>query len=260
METIVVKIGGSTLGNNDTTLEDLAALQKKGILPVVVHGGGNSITEWLADKGISSRFVNGHRVTDKETLDVVISVLCGLVNKKLVAAINSLGGKAIGLSGIDGGLIQGRIKDPDVGYVGEVVGVNIEPVKAVLDAGYIPVIAPCGLNENISGSGAVKILNINADVVASEIAVALKADKLIFFTDVEGVCDKSGKLFPELSRIKAEELISSGAVFGGMIPKVEACLHALLTVSATQIVDGRREHVLMEALESKNMGTIITND
>ena len=131
---IVVKIGGSTLGSHDTTLDDLVSLQKKGILPVVVHGGGNKITEWLKKMGVSTSFVRGMRVTDAATLEVVVAVLAGLVNKELVAAIMSKGGKAIGLSGADGGLIQAKIENLELGYVGQVVKVNPEPIKAVLSA------------------------------------------------------------------------------------------------------------------------------
>ena len=145
---IVIKLGGSTLGNHDTTLEDLVTLQQKGVLPVVVHGGGNEVTDWLGRLGISTRFVNGLRVTDAETLKVVTAILAGLVNKELVATIEALGGKAIGLCGIDGGLLQAEVKDIEMGYVGEIVRVNPEPLTAVLKAGFIPVIAPLSLQSS----------------------------------------------------------------------------------------------------------------
>lgn len=257
MKPIVVKIGGSTLGSHDTTLEDLVALQKKGVLPVVVHGGANKVTEWLEKQGVSSKFVGGLRVTDEETLRVVIALLCGLVNKELVAAIISLGGKAIGLSGVDGGLIQGRIKSPEMGYVGEVIKVDLGPVKAILSAGYIPVIAPGGFKQPNEDSDPVMLLNINGDVSAGEIAVALKADRLVFLTDVVGVCDASGRLLPRLSPVEARSLVASGTISGGMIPKVEACLRALSAVSTAQIIDGRKQHALMAVLEGKSMGTMI---
>ena len=260
MKTIVVKIGGSTLGSHDTTLEDLVALQKTGFFPVVVHGGGTKITQWLEDKGIPSTFVKGHRVTDMHTLEVVISVLCGLVNKDLVATINSLGGRAIGLSGVDGSLIEGTIKDVDLGYVGNVSKINTEPILTLLNAGYIPVIAPCAFRVNIHSYEPVKLLNINADVVAADIAVALHADRLIFLTDVEGVRDASGVILPKLTSSAARTLIESEVVQGGMIPKVEACLYALSTLHRTQIIDGRRGKALMSVFTGKNMGTIITND
>jgi len=254
---IVIKIGGSTLGSHDTTLDDLVKLQKKGILPVVVHGGGNKITEWLKKMGISTTFVRGMRVTDAATLEVVIAALTGLVNKDLVAAILSRGGKAIGISGIDGGLIQAKIENHELGYVGEVVKVDTEPIKAVLSAGYIPVIAPGGFRVGGRRSDTVKLLNINGDAVASEIAGALKAKRLIFLTDVPGVQDSRGKFVPRLAAAKAKEMIASGVISGGMIPKVEACLDALTKVPSTQIIDGRSAGALLSAIEKENIGTRI---
>ena len=256
-KTIVVKIGGSTLGSHDTTLDDLVALQKKGVLPVVVHGGGNKITEWLKKIGIATTFVRGMRVTDAATLEVVIAVLAGLVNKELVAEIMSKGGKAMGLSGVDGGLIQAKVENPELGYVGQVVKVNAEPVKAVLSAGYIPVIAPSGLRLAGGDSDPVTLLNINGDVVASEIAGALKADRLIFLTDVPGVRDGEGKFLARLSAAEARKMIASGVIAGGMIPKVEACLNALSRVPSTQIIDGRSAGALLSAIEKENIGTRI---
>ena len=254
---IVVKIGGSTLGNHDTALQDLVTLQKKGVLSVVVHGGGNRVSEWLERMGISTSFVRGLRVTDEETLRVVIAVLAGLVNKELVAAINSLSGKAIGLSGIDGALIQGKIKEPDMGYMGEVVRVNPEPVIAILSAGYIPVIAPGGFKPPGEDNDPVTLLNINGDVSASEIAVALKADRLIFLTNVPGVQDGEGRLLPRLSPDEARSLIDSEVITGGMIPKVEGGLRALSCGSSTQIIDGRTDGALLAAVEGKGSGTTI---
>jgi len=256
-KTIVVKIGGSTLGSHDTTLDDLVTLQKKGIIPVVIHGGGNKITEWLKKMGVATTFVRGMRVTDAATLEVVTAVLAGLVNKELVAAIMSRGGKAIGLSGVDGGLIRAKIENPELGYVGEVVKVNAEPVKAMLNAGYIPVIAPCGLKVAGGDSDPVMLLNINGDVVASEIAGALKAERLIFLTDVPGVRDGEDKFLPRLSAAEARKMIASGVIAGGMIPKVEACLNALSRVPSTQIVDGRTAGALLSAIEKENVGTRI---
>jgi len=254
---IVIKIGGSTLGSHDTTLDDLVALQKKGILTVVVHGGGNKITEWLKKMGVATTFVRGMRVTDAATLEVVIAVLAGLVNKELVAAIMSRGGKAMGLSGVDGGLIHAKIENPELGYVGEVVKVNPEPVKAILNTGYIPVIAPCGLRLAGGDSDPVTLLNINGDVVASEIAGALKAERLIFLTDVPGVRDSDGKFLSKLSAAEAKSLIASDVISGGMIPKVEACLNALSRVPFTQIIDGRDAGALLSAIEGNTSGTRI---
>ena len=252
---LVVKIGGSTLGSHDTTLEDIVELQKRGILPVVVHGGGKTISDWLEKQGVATRFVRGLRVTDDESLKVIIAVLAGLVNKELVAAINALGGRAIGISGIDGRFIEATIKDPELGLVGEVVRVNPEPLKAIMGAGFIPVIAPLGANTDVEGASAT--LNINADTVAGEIAAALGAERLVFLTDVAGVLDESGKIILRLSPTEAEALLNSGIASGGMIPKVQACLSALRSVATTQILDGRMPHALIHALEDKGSGTRI---
>ena len=251
---IVVKIGGSTLGSHDTTMEDLVALHKEGKTVVVVHGGGDMISQWLSRQGVPTNFEKGLRVTDDETLKVVVAVLAGLVNKELVSAIQSLGGRAMGLSGIDGGFIEARIKDADLGYVGEVVQINPQPVEAILKGGYIPVIAPLGFG--VKGEKGEK-LNVNADTAAGEIAAALGAQRLVFLTDVPGILDSSGKSLPRLSADKASSLIGSGVVSGGMIPKVEACLGALSTVPITQIVDGREPHALLKALAGKGSGTTI---
>jgi len=254
---VVIKIGGSTLGSHDTTLDDLVTLQKKGIIPVVVHGGGNRITEWLKRMDLGTSFVRGMRVTDAPTLEVVVAVLAGLVNKELVAAIIARGGKAIGLSGVDGGLIEAKVENPELGYVGEVVKVNPEPIKAVLTSGYIPVIAPAGFRLDNSSNDPVALLNINGDVVASEIAAALKAERLIFLTDVPGVRDGENKFLPRLSVAEARSMINSGVISGGMIPKVEACLKALDKVPSTQIVDGRSAGALLAAVERNEGGTRI---
>ncbi len=247
----VVKIGGSTLGSHDTTLEDLVALQREGQAVVVVHGGGNLITRWLSRQGVATRLEDGLRVTDEETIEVVAAILCGLVNKDLVAAIQSLGGRAMGLSGIDGRLIEAKIKDEKLGYVGEVVRINPELIEILLREGYIPVIAPLGL-----GAKGEK-LNINADTAAGELAAGLGAGRLILLTDVAGVMDRLGKRFPHIPAGDVSSLIKSGAVIGGMIPKVEACLCALSSVAIAQIVDGREPHALVEAIAGKGSGTTI---
>jgi acetylglutamate kinase len=255
---IVVKLGGATLGSHDTALEDIVKLQKQDKSLVVVHGGGKVITDWLEKQGISTSFVHGERVTDKATLEVVISVLAGLVNKEIVAAINSLGGKAIGISGVDGAFIQGRIKDKELGYIGEVVKVNPAPLKALLKAGYIPVVAPVSLYAVDKPKKAPSMLNINADAVAGEIAAAIGAERLIFLTDVVGVCDQSGNLLPNLSPDEAEALVASGVASGGMIPKIKACLRALSgTSTACIIIDGRQPHALLNEIEGHGGGTTI---
>ena len=221
---------------------------------VVVHGGGDLITGWLSRQGVATRFEKGLRVTDHETLQVVIAVLGGVVNKKLVAAIQSRGGRAMGLSGIDGGLIEARVKDEALGFIGEVVKINTEPVKTLLKEGYIPVIAPLGLD--FKGEKGQE-LNVNADSAAGEIAAALGAERLVFLTDVPGVLDGSGELLRHLSPEEASSLIASGVASGGMIPKVEACLRALSTVPITHIVDGRSPHALLEAIAGAGSGTLI---
>jgi len=255
---IVVKIGGATLGNHDTTLEDIVSLQQQGWSVVVVHGGGRMITDWLAARGIATKFVQGERVTDEATLEVVVSVLAGVVNKEIVADINALGGLAMGISGVDGAFIQGRVKHKELGYMGEVVKVDPAPLQALLKAGYVPVVAPVSLNASQKTPGERGVLNINADVVAGEVAAAIGAEKLIFLTDVVGICDQQGKLIPQLSTAEAKALMASGTASGGMIPKVKACLRALSGVlKACIIIDGRQPHALLNEIEGKSGGTTI---
>ncbi len=254
---IVVKLGGSTLGNHDTTIEDLVYLQKQGKSLVVVHGGAKVGTEWLSRQGIPTRFIDGERVTDKATLEVITAVLAGLVNKEIVAAINSLRGRAIGISGVDGALIQGKIKNKEMGYMGTVVKVDVAPLKMLLDSGYIPVVAPVSLHSFDKPDKAPQLLNINGDPVAGEIAAAIGAERLIFLTDVVGICDQAGKLLPRLSLSEAEALMASGVVSGGMVPKVKACLRALTATSTTHIIDGRQPHALRREIEGKSIGTRI---
>lgn len=254
---IVVKIGGATLGSHDTAIEDIVALQQQGRALVVVHGGGKLITEWLEKQGVSSRFIQGERVTDQPTLEVATSVLAGLVNKAIVAAINGLGGRAVGISGVDGALIEGRIADKEKGYVGAVVKVNTAILEALLESGFIPVVAPIGLNSSDKRTDAPPTLNFNADVMAGEIAAATGAERLVFLTDVAGVSDRSGKLLRQLSLDEAEALVASGVVSGGMIPKIRACLRALSNTSTTCIIDGRKPHALLKEIEGTGGGTVI---
>ncbi len=254
---IVVKLGGATLGSHDTTLEDVAYLQKQNKPLVLVHGGGKIITEWLAKQGVPTKFISGERVTDKATLEVVTSVLAGLVNKEIVAAINSLGGQAIGISGVDGAFIQGRIKDAKLGYVGTIVKVNTTPLRVLLQSGYIPIVAPVSFLVSDKSDEAVRILNVNADVVAGEIAATIGAERLIFLTDVVGICDQAGKLLPQLSPSQAEDLMVSGVASGGMIPKINACLRALSNTPSTCVIDGRQPHALLREIEGHKGGTTI---
>jgi acetylglutamate kinase len=245
---IVVKIGGSTLGSHDTTLEDLVELQRKGKSLVVVHGGAKVTSEWLGRLGVTTSFINGLRVTDAETLKVVAAALGGLVNKELVVAIQALGGKAIGLSGCDGNLLWASIKSPELGYVGEIVAVDPAPLKLLLDAGYIPVVAPVSFG---SAEGKVSLLNVNGDTAAGEIAAALGAEKLIFLTDVDGIYDREGKPVPKLNMAEARNMIATGVASGGMVPKIEASLRALSTVKIVRIIDGRASHALLNEVAGK---------
>ncbi len=253
----VIKIGGSTFGSSDTTIEDIVALQKKGIPLVVVHGGGSKITDWLKRQGISTKFVRGERVTDKPALEVVTAVLTGLVNKEIVAAINVNGGRATGISGVDGALIESRAKDSDMGYVGVVEKVNPYVLEELLEAGFIPVVAPVSLYAIDRPADAPKIINVNADPVAGDIAAALRAARLVFLTDVAGIMNASEKVISRLSESEAETMIASGVISRGMIPKVNACLKALNAGAKARIIDGRNPHALFKEIENGDGGTEI---
>ncbi len=254
---IVVKIGGSTLGSHDTTLEDLVLLQEKQVSVVVVHGGGQHISDWFSKMGIPTRFVDGLRVTDAEGLRVATAVLAGLVNKELVTAIQALGGRTIGLSGADGNLLRARVKSRELGFVGEVVKVDATLLNLLVREGFMPVVAPIC-------SGAVNsdmmLLNVNGDAVAGEIAAATSADKLVFLTDVDGIQDESGKTIPRLTAAEARNLLSSGTASGGMVPKVEACLRALTQVSEARIINGRVSHALLSEIANGVGGTTVVPD
>ena len=252
--TIVVKIGGSTLGAHDTTLEDLVALQKQGTNAIVVHGGGKAISQWMEKRGVRPRFVRGLRVTDAPSLEIVVAVLAGVVNKALVTGIQALGGRAMGISGADGGMLQATVADQELGLVGVVNRVDTRPISAVLDAGYIPVIAPLAVDCSESPTKD-SLLNVNADTAAGKIAAALGAERLVFLTDVEGVLDSSRRLIPRLTERQARGLLHSNVVAGGMLPKLEACLAAVREGSLAQIVDGRNPGVLSEVLSGALLGT-----
>ncbi|MCX6000469.1 MAG: acetylglutamate kinase [Chloroflexi bacterium] len=256
-EVIVIKIGGSTLGSHDTTLDDLVALQKRGQHTVVVHGGANAVSEWLKRLDLPVRFVKGLRVTDAETLKVVVAVLAGLVNKELVAGIEAAGGRAAGLTGIDGALVEAEINNADLGYVGEVRRIDLSLLQSVVGAGFIPVVAPLGLQTPPRTLENGYTLNLNGDTVAGEIAAAISARSLVFLTDVAGVLDKSGQLLTRLSVQEARAMLASGVASGGMIPKLEACLRALSTVPVTRVIDGRVPHALLKEIEGNGNGTTI---
>lgn len=252
-QTVVIKIGGSTLGAQDTTLQDIATLSSLGARLVVVHGGGAAISQWLSHVGQQARFVNGLRVTDAEAMEVVTMVLAGKVNKELVAGIQSHGGRALGLSGVDGGLLRARQMSPELGLVGEVTAVDASVLESILQHGYVPVVAPIAL-----GDGGVA-LNLNADTAAAEIAVALGCERLVFLTDVPGIRDGDGNLLAQLSIDEANRLIACGVISGGMIPKAQACLRAVERIPAAHIIDGRVPGALMrELLTSASVGTTIS--
>jgi acetylglutamate kinase len=254
---IVIKIGGSTFSSRDTTIEDIIALQKKGLALIVVHGGGSTVTDWLKRLGIGTRFVRGERVTDLPTLEVVTAVLAGLVNKEITAAINVRGGRAVGISGIDGSLIESAMKDREMGYVGAMMKMNPGLLEALLKDGFIPVVSPLRLYSIERPDGAPAIMNVNGDPIAGDITAALRARMLIFLTDVPGVNDSSGKLVPRLSVAEARAMIAAGVIAGGMIPKINACLEALKAGSITRIIDGRKPHALLHEIEDGEGGTTI---
>lgn len=253
-KTVVIKIGGSIHGDG-TALEDVVTLARLGVKPVVVHGGGPMISEWQGRMGLEPKFVDGRRYTDEITLDLARMVLIGKANSDLVAHLVSLGGRAVGLSGIDGGLIKAKLRDPKLGLVGEVTHVDLGPVKALMDAGYLVVVAPSATDD------AGQPLNVNADSIAGDMARALQAEKLVMFTDVDGVKDASGNVLSALTTAQVGDLIASGEISGGMIPKVEACVRALDTVPRAHILDGRVPHALLgELFTDAGVGTMITRE
>jgi len=249
----VIKLGGSTLGAHDTSLRDIAAARREGRPIVVVHGGGATISAWLSRAGIQPRFVSGLRVTDEASLEIVVAVLAGLVNKTLVAELSALGAPAIGLSGADSMLLQARRFDDELGYVGQVVRVNPYAVEELLRLGHLPVIAPIAIEPDGK-----QLLNTNADTAAGELAAALKAECLVFLTDVEGVLDEQKRLLPHLTASEAQSLIASGTAAGGMIPKLEAAIRAVTAGCATHVVDGTREGALANVLYGEDQGTTVS--
>jgi len=255
---IVVKIGGSTLGSHDTAIEDIVKLQEEGRPVIVVHGGGKVITDWLQKQGVETSFVRGERVTDIPTLEVATAVLAGLVNKEIVAAINGLGGRAVGISGVDGAVFEGIIRQPEKGFVGTVVKVNTALLETLLNSGFVPVVAPIGLNSGQKEADEPQTLNFNADTVAGEIAAATGAERLIFLTDVEGIADETGQLISRMNSVEAEAMIASGVASGGMIPKINACLTALSGTLSTCIIDGRQSHALLGEIQQTGGGTAIS--
>jgi len=249
---LVIKLGGSTLENQRVVLQDILWLHSLGARPVLVHGGGPYINEWLKKLELPARFENGLRVTDAPTLEVVRMVLLGQVNQGLVLMASQMGGRVIGLSGTDGNMVRAHIANEHLGFVGEIDSIDPTPLLSLLADNYVPVVAPLG--EGPDGT----CLNINADLVAAHIAGALNAEKLIFLSNVVGICRADGSLIPELTEAEAKKLIDEGVINGGMIPKVTACLDALAAVPRVHIVDGREDHVLLRELFTNNgAGTMI---
>jgi acetylglutamate kinase len=254
--TVLVKYGGHAMGDaaaGETFAHDIVLLKQVGIHPIVVHGGGPQIGQMLKRLGIESCFVAGLRVTDKATMEVVEMVLAGSINKQLVGAINAAGGRAIGISGKDGGLIRARkLTKLDLGFVGEPERIDERVLSTLQDSGFIPVIAPVG----VGADG--ETYNINADTVAGAVAAAVKASRFMLLTDVAGVLDKEKRLITELSATEARRLIADGTISGGMIPKVETCLDAVDGgVEAAVIVDGRVPHAILLELFTEGAGTLI---
>jgi len=249
--TLVIKLGGS-VGDEGTLLDDLELLYRLGVNPILVHGGGVQISDWMKRVGLEARFVEGRRYTDAATLDVVRMVLIGLVNSEIVARLNARGVKAVGLSGLDGAMLRARLRDERLGLVGDVYQVDLAPLEAVRRDGYVAVVAPLG-----TGEGG-QALNVNADTVAGEIARAIAAEKLILFTDVPGVLGGDGALIPEITAGEVPELMESGVIRGGMIPKVEACVRALDGAHRAHIIDGRVPHALIrELFTDRGVGTMV---
>jgi len=259
MKPVVIKIGGSTFGSVDTTLEDIVALHKQGMLAVVVHGGGKTITQWLARLNIPTKFIQGLRVTDADSLSVVTAVLAGLVNKELVSAIWRLGGRAAGISGADGSLLQAEMMGGEYGYIGEKLKANTGIIEMLLKEGYIPIIAPMSLAAKSSDKN-INLLNVNGDTAAAEIAASLNAGKLIFLTDVPGILDGSRNLIPRLKAGELEDMVRSGTATDGMAAKIIACLSALRSVEMIRIIDGRTAHALLNEMEGKGDGTTIVGN
>lgn len=262
-KTIVIKYGGNAMINQElfeAVMEDIVLMSFVGIRVVLVHGGGPEINEMLNKTGKESKFINGLRYTDEETMDIVQMVLCGKVNKNLVSAINRTGGRAIGLCGTDGSLFEAEKmleNGVDYGYVGNIVNVNPDVVSYALDGGYIPVVSSVA-----QGVDADVTYNINADTAASKLAIALKAEKLILLTDIAGLMldpkDES-TLLPLVHLTEIPKLIKNGVVKGGMIPKVDCCVEAVRQgVDRTTILDGRVPHsILIESFTDEGIGTMI---
>ncbi len=267
-KTIVIKYGGNAMTDpvlQQDFAEDVVLLKLVGMNPVVVHGGGPQIEELLTKLGKKGHFIQGMRVTDKETMDVVEWVLAGEVQQDVVGLINAAGGKAVGLTGRDGGMIRAKqlkmvdkddpSKEHDIGQVGDIVSIDPSVVKALQDDQFIPVVSPIGFGEQNES------YNINADVVAAKLATVLQAEKLLMLTNIRGVLDKQGELLTELTPRRIDELVEDGTISGGMIPKIAGAIDAAKSgVNAVHIIDGRVPHaMLLEVLTDQAYGTMISS-
>lgn len=266
---IVVKLGGSTLGGQtstgtpDTTLEDILKLAAEGFVVVLVHGGGNAINGLLKQLGQEPRFLNGLRVTDRPALEAALMMLRGRINAELVATINQAGQSrgimAVGLSGLDGRLLEARRETAhgDIGLVGEIMAVNPVLLEALLASNFLPVIAPIGTAIDGEPAG---MYNINADNAAAHLAAALKADACVFLTDVPGVLNREKQTIPHLDRAATQKLVDEGVIYGGMIPKIGSALKALEGANRVLIIDGRPANALYQAVTEAELkvGTVFT--
>lgn len=261
-KTVVIKYGGNAMINEQIkqqVMEDIVLLWLIGVKVVLIHGGGPEITELMEKLGKKAEFVNGLRVTDKETVDIVQMVLAGKINKTLVNLLEMNGGRAIGLSGMDDRLIEAAPKDEKLGYVGDITNINIDPVTGLLEKGYIPVISTLGCDKDGNA------YNINGDTAAACIAGALEAERLIMMTDVAGLLkdmNDADSLIPEITTEEAKALLADGTISGGMIPKINCCIDAINAgVKNVIIMDGRVPHsILMELLTNEGAGTMVKGE
>lgn len=259
---VVIKYGGNAMINEqlkEQVMEDIVLLWLIGVKVVLVHGGGPEISETMAKLGKKAEFVGGLRVTDKETVDIVQMVLAGKINKSLVNLLEMKGGKAMGISGIDGRLVEAKMRDEKLGYVGDITGVNIKPITDLLEKGYIPVISTIGCDKEGN------TYNINGDTAAAHIAGAMNAERLIMMTDIAGILrdkDDPSTLIPDITIDEAKALYKDGVISGGMIPKVDCCIEAIHKgVENVIIMDGRVPHsILMEILTDEGAGTMVMKE
>ena len=259
---VVIKYGGNAMINDDLkqrVMEDIVLLTLIGVKVVLVHGGGPEITDMLKRVGKESKFVDGLRVTDKESTEIVQMVLAGKINKSLVNLLETKGGKAMGICGIDGQMIKAEVKDERLGFVGKITDVNVEPITDLLDRGYIPVVSTIGCDKQGN------VYNINADTAAAYIAGAMKADRFILMTDIAGILhdkDNPDSLIPLVDIKEAVELFNNEVISGGMIPKVECCIDAINRgVDKVTIMDGRVPHaILLDMLTDEGVGTMVVKE